>query len=98
MDQRVLERMVRGFLTEDVGSGDVTTAATVPAGTRARARITQKQDGVISGLDAAAATFHATDPDASVTRLTDEGVSGMTRFADKSVLARFGLPSTIALG
>jgi nicotinate-nucleotide pyrophosphorylase (carboxylating) len=74
MDQRVLERMVRDFLAEDVGSGDVTTAATVPAGTRARARITQKQDGVISGLDAAAATFHATDPEATVTRLTDEGV------------------------
>lgn len=74
MDSRMLERMVRDFLAEDVGSGDVTTAATVPEGTRARARITQKQDGVISGLDAAAATFRATDPDVSITRLTDEGV------------------------
>jgi nicotinate-nucleotide pyrophosphorylase (carboxylating) len=40
-------------LAEDVGSGDVTTEATVPADARARATITQKAAGVISGLDAA---------------------------------------------
>lgn len=74
MDSRQLERLVRDFLAEDVGPGDVTTAATVPDGARARARITQKADGVISGLDAAAATFRATDADANITRLTDEGV------------------------
>jgi nicotinate-nucleotide pyrophosphorylase (carboxylating) len=38
-------------LAEDVGSGDVTTEATVPADARARARIVQKQAGVVFGLD-----------------------------------------------
>jgi nicotinate-nucleotide pyrophosphorylase (carboxylating) len=73
MDAKALDALVRTFLAEDVGSGDVTTAATVPAGTRARARVTQKQDGVISGLEVAAATFLATDPHARVTLLCADG-------------------------
>jgi nicotinate-nucleotide pyrophosphorylase (carboxylating) len=43
--------IVRRALAEDVGKGDVTTAATVPADARARARIVQKQPGVAFGFD-----------------------------------------------
>jgi len=46
-----LSETVRRALAEDVGPGDVTTAATVPADARARARILQKQSGVAFGLD-----------------------------------------------
>ena len=46
-----LSETVRRALAEDVGSGDVTTEATVPAIARARARIVQKQPGVAFGLD-----------------------------------------------
>ena len=46
-----MSEIVRRALAEDVGSGDVTTEATVPAGARARARIVQKQAGVAFGLD-----------------------------------------------
>ncbi len=46
-----LSEIVRGALAEDIGSGDVTTAATVPAEAQARARIVQKQPGVVFGLD-----------------------------------------------
>jgi len=66
--------VVARALAEDVGSGDVTTAATVPDGARARARITQKAPGVIYGLDAAEAAFRALDPDVAVTRLVEEGL------------------------
>ena len=47
-----LEEIVARALAEDVGGGDVTTEATVPAGARARARIVQKQPGVAFGLAA----------------------------------------------
>jgi nicotinate-nucleotide pyrophosphorylase (carboxylating) len=47
-----LSEIVRRALAEDVGSGDLTTEATVAAGARARARIVQKQPGVAFGLDA----------------------------------------------
>jgi nicotinate-nucleotide pyrophosphorylase (carboxylating) len=66
--------LVRTALEEDVGVGDVTTHATVDAGARADALITQKAPGAIYGLDAAEATFALLDPDASFERLVDEGV------------------------
>jgi nicotinate-nucleotide pyrophosphorylase (carboxylating) len=68
-----LDAIVRRALEEDVGAGDVTTRATVPPGARARARITQKQPGVVFGLDAAAAVFRALDPGVRIERLAAEG-------------------------
>jgi nicotinate-nucleotide pyrophosphorylase (carboxylating) len=65
--------IVERALAEDVGTGDVTTEATVPPGTRARALVTQKAPGVIYGLDAAEATFRALDPEIRITRHVDEG-------------------------
>ncbi len=66
--------VVARALAEDLGSGDVTTDATVPSGTRARAWITQKAPGVIYGLDAAAAAFRALDPEITIVRQVHEGV------------------------
>jgi len=49
-DELVREAVARA-LDEDVGTGDVTTEATVDAGARARAVITQKAPGVVFGLE-----------------------------------------------
>ena len=65
---------MRRALAEDVGSGDVTTTATVPEAARARATITQKAPGCVFGLDAAGEVFHQLDPGISLTRLFEEGV------------------------
>jgi len=46
-----LREIVARALAEDVGSGDVTSRATVPEGARGRARIVQKRPGVVFGLD-----------------------------------------------
>ena len=54
--------MIDRALAEDVGSGDVTTAALVPPTARARARIDQRQEGVVAGLDVAEAVFRRVDP------------------------------------
>ena len=69
-----LEPLVRRALDEDVGSGDLTTRATVPPSVRARARITQKQPGVLYGLDAAQLAFALLDPGARFVVLAEEGV------------------------
>src|SRR6476660_23345 len=45
-----IEELVAGALAEDVGAGDITSEATVPEDARARARIVQKQPGVVYGL------------------------------------------------
>ena len=55
-----LERLVAGALAEDVGAGDVTAEATVPPDARARARIVQKQPGVVFGFAAAREVFRQT--------------------------------------
>jgi nicotinate-nucleotide pyrophosphorylase (carboxylating) len=68
-----LAALVRHALAEDVGSGDVTSEATVAADARARALITQKAPGVIYGLDVAEAAFMALDEHARVERLVEEG-------------------------
>src|SRR3954447_12951631 len=60
--------LVDRALTEDVGSGDVTSEAPVAPGVRGVATIRQKAPGVISGLDAAEAVFRRLDPDAVIER------------------------------
>ncbi|MEA2279532.1 MAG: hypothetical protein QOK21_139 [Solirubrobacteraceae bacterium] len=60
-------------LAEDVGDGDATAEATVEPAARARAVITQKAPGVISGLAVAAAVFARVDEDARSRPLGPEG-------------------------
>jgi nicotinate-nucleotide pyrophosphorylase (carboxylating) len=52
-----IRELVAGVLAEDVGTGDVTSEATVPAEARGRARIVQKQAGVVFGLGVVAETM-----------------------------------------
>jgi nicotinate-nucleotide pyrophosphorylase (carboxylating) len=68
-----VDELIDRALAEDVGAGDVTSEATVPAELRARATITQKAPGVISGLSVAEAVFRRLDPGAEVERLGPEG-------------------------
>jgi nicotinate-nucleotide pyrophosphorylase (carboxylating) len=73
MDSRELDEIVDRALAEDVGDGDLTTAATVPSDARARAMITQKGPGVVYGLDVAECVFRRLDPSARCQRLVAEG-------------------------
>ena len=66
--------IVARALAEDVGSGDVTTAATVAPGVRATALITQKAPGVIFGMQTAQLVFESLDPSIAFEPLVDEGV------------------------
>jgi len=68
-----LAEAVSRALAEDVGTGDVTTAATVDSAARARATITQKAPGVVYGLDAAEAVFRSLDADVRFEVLAPEG-------------------------
>src|SRR3954454_8571223 len=52
-----VEELVARALAEDLGEGDVTAEATVPAETQARARIVQKEPGVVFGLALVAETM-----------------------------------------
>ena len=54
--------IVRRALAEDVGPGDVTTEATVPASQRARGVFLVKQACVLAGVDVAAEAFRQLEP------------------------------------
>lgn len=56
LDPSVAE-LVKSALAEDVGGGDVTSDAIVAKDARARARIVQKQAGVVFGLDVVVETM-----------------------------------------
>jgi nicotinate-nucleotide pyrophosphorylase (carboxylating) len=57
-----LDRRLREFLAEDVGSGDVTTDAIVPPDAVALAAVVAKSDCVVSGLPEARRVFELLDP------------------------------------
>jgi nicotinate-nucleotide pyrophosphorylase (carboxylating) len=75
LDRAFITDVVRRALAEDVGSGDVTTQATVPADARASATITQKAPGVVFGLEVAEEAFRqACGTSVELERLGSEGV------------------------
>jgi nicotinate-nucleotide pyrophosphorylase (carboxylating) len=71
VDADTLELIDRA-LAEDVGDGDATAEATVDPAARARAVITQKAPGVISGLAVAEAVFERLDDRVRARRLGPE--------------------------
>ena len=70
---RDLAEVVGWALAEDLGEGDVTSAATVPDAARARATITQKQPGVIFGLEPALLAFRTLDGTLTAEQAAPEG-------------------------
>ncbi len=69
----ILGRVVQAALAEDVGAGDVTTEATVPADALGTAELLLKEAGVVSGLAAAEAVFLALDPEVQFEALVEDG-------------------------
>jgi len=59
----IIDEAVRRALDEDLGrAGDITSAATIPEGTRARAKIVARKAGTIAGLECARRAFALLDP------------------------------------
>ncbi len=54
--------LVKFALSEDVGTGDVTTLNAVPSNVGARAAIVAKAPGIVSGIEIAGMTFREVDP------------------------------------
>jgi nicotinate-nucleotide pyrophosphorylase (carboxylating) len=64
---------IRRALSEDIGSGDLTTNLIVPANASAVARIIAKQDGVVSGIAIAQAVFLELDGQMHFTANVSDG-------------------------
>ena len=73
MQTETMQETVARALAEDVGSGDVTTEATVADGTLARGLLTQKAPGVIFGVGLVQETFRQLDPGVGFELMAEEG-------------------------
>jgi nicotinate-nucleotide pyrophosphorylase (carboxylating) len=67
------ELLIECALSEDIGSGDVTSSYFIPADRVARAFVTVRQEGVVSGVDLAARVFARVDPGLEVEVLIPDG-------------------------
>lgn len=86
-----LEKLIEHALAEDLGAGDVTSKATIPAESTSEAVMLSKQHLVLAGLEVAREVFEYLDPDIRFTSFTKDGdrikagaelakLSGNTRF------------------
>ena len=66
-------RAVRTALTEDIGTGDVTTIATVPEESVSRARMVAREPLVLSGIEFAETAFRELSPTLQIERMASDG-------------------------
>jgi nicotinate-nucleotide pyrophosphorylase (carboxylating) len=73
LTQIEIRRAVRAALQEDVGDGDVTTLATVPAKAQSVALMNAREPLVVAGLQFAEAAFRILSPKIKVERFVQDG-------------------------
>jgi nicotinate-nucleotide pyrophosphorylase (carboxylating) len=70
------QRLIAAALEEDVGRGDVTSAAALPPGLQATATITTEEPCVVAGLFLVPLAYRLVDPALTVELLCPEGAAG----------------------
>jgi len=73
MLEAIALQLVKYALSEDVGTGDITSLNTIKSGVNARAAIMAKEAGVVAGLDVARITFREADPGLKFRPLARDG-------------------------
>jgi nicotinate-nucleotide pyrophosphorylase (carboxylating) len=68
-----IRKAVQLALAEDVGSGDATTLAAVPAGTQARALMRAREPLIVAGLAFAETAFHDLSPELAINLAAKDG-------------------------
>lgn len=75
MNQFAVDQIIRGALIEDIGTGDVTTAATIVQETPVRAQLVAKEDFLLAGIEVAGRVFRLLDPTTAFEPLIHDGQS-----------------------
>jgi nicotinate-nucleotide pyrophosphorylase (carboxylating) len=73
LDAFAYRNLLQSFLSEDLGAGDVTTEATVPAAQRARGEVIAKAPLVLAGIDLFAEVFRLLDTEAEAEMICQDG-------------------------
>lgn len=70
-----LREIIRPALSEDIGSGDVTSLATLGKTAKATAKLVAKEDGILAGCTAFKFVFDELDDDVSIDWVYSDGAS-----------------------
>ncbi|MVN20896.1 carboxylating nicotinate-nucleotide diphosphorylase [Mucilaginibacter arboris] len=73
MDLKIIQNFIDLSLAEDVGDGDHTSLATIPANAKGKAKLLVKEAGILAGVEIALQIFHTVDPDLQVQVLLQDG-------------------------
>ena len=73
MNSFILDPILRRALLEDIGTGDVTTMATIEPGTQASAELVAKEDFVLAGIDVAKRVFQLLSTEIAFEKLITDG-------------------------
>jgi len=68
-----LQRIIRSALQEDIGTGDITTRATVDPDTVSRAELVAREKFVLAGVRVGEQVFKTLDPEISFEALVEDG-------------------------
>jgi nicotinate-nucleotide pyrophosphorylase (carboxylating) len=71
--EKKIRKIIQAALSEDIGTGDITTQATVNRKKKGRAQAIAKDDFVIAGIDVFAETFQLMDKNIKIKKLIDDG-------------------------
>ena len=69
-----LRSFIRSMLDEDIGRGDITTLATIPADATLKAEMNARETMVIAGIDIAEKIIHTVDPAIKVEIMAQDGI------------------------
>ena len=75
MDKRIIQQFIDIALAEDVGDGDHTSLATIPAGTQGKARLLVKDAGILAGVELAIEVFRTVDPELKLEIFLNDGAT-----------------------
>ncbi|MEP2670847.1 MAG: carboxylating nicotinate-nucleotide diphosphorylase [Cyclobacteriaceae bacterium] len=67
LTKEALTTFISSALAEDIGEGDHSSLAAIPANATNKAKLLVKDDGIIAGLELAEKIFHHYDPNLSIT-------------------------------
>jgi len=75
LDKQFIHSFITNALSEDVGDGDHTSLATIPAGTLGKAKLLVKDNGILAGVELAVEIFKQVDPSLKVNVLLQDGAT-----------------------
>jgi len=73
LTKKAIDAFINSALKEDIGSGDHSSLASIPANAKSKAQLLIKGDGILAGIEMATYIFHAIDPSLKINNLLNDG-------------------------